>query len=164
MKAIILLLTSFAAIAIVAVVGVQSVNATNADSTADEVALKQVCSYEENQTTFGEFQSDFGGYFSRAATSDPDSVPGVLFKPLKWEKQVNAPPEKSALLMQMIGSSRVPDGLTAYVTGAYVLGYRKPGSEGGLSYDQSPESFAVLAALAFKDGVLIKMERTNCPK
>jgi hypothetical protein len=141
----------------------QSDKAADPDSTADDAALEHICSYVEKETTFGEFQSHFGDYFTRAATSNPDSIPGVLFKPLKWEKQVNAPPEKSTLLMQMFGSSRVPDGLTPYVTGAYVLGYRNPGSEGAISYDQSPESFTVLAALLFQDGILTRLEHTDCP-
>lgn len=61
----------------------------------DDRAAEFICSYTVGETSFGTFQKDFTGYFTRAQAMNPGSGPGVLLKPLKWEKSVNPLPRRA---------------------------------------------------------------------
>jgi hypothetical protein len=141
----------------------QSTDQPDPGQAADEQAQASLCSYVVGETTFNTFQNDFTGYFTRQSSRDPDSAPGLLLKPLFWEKSVSAPPDKAHLMMAMFGKESVPEELTPYVSGKYLLGHLLPGKPSTM-YQLSPDSFSVLAALAFKDGVLAGMEFTGCPQ
>jgi hypothetical protein len=127
----------------------------------DQRAMNLLCGYVVGKTTFAVFQRDFGGYFTRSRALDPGGGPGVLLKPLKWQKVVNVPLDKTNLATQMPGQELVPAELTPYVTGAYVLGHPKPDST-ALFYDQDPDSFNALVVLMFKDGLLAELEAPLC--
>ena len=66
-----------------------------------------------------------------------------------------------ALSTQGFGESRVADELTQFVSGVFVLGFLRPDAATSvepLTYLQSPDSFHVIALLAFKDGSLALIE------
>ncbi len=129
---------------------------------ADDARAKEaLCSYVVGETEFRVFQDDFAGYFTRANASNPNAGPGILLRPLKWKKNIDAPPEKGHLLAAMFGKEKIPDELTPYVSGAYALGHPKPDSTASY-YDQDPDSFNALAVLLFQEGVLTQLEAPLC--
>ena len=128
---------------------------------ADVRGLANLRSYVVGQTSFATFQADFGNYFTRSASHDPASVPGYVLKPLHFEKYINAPSDKLALHAQGLDELRVADELTQFVSGVFVLGFLRPDAATSvepLTYPQSPDSFHVIAVLAFKDGSLALIE------
>ncbi len=128
---------------------------------SDEQALAFLCKCVVEETSFADFQRAFTDYFTRETTRDPYSAPGVLFQPLYSEFSVLAPSDKRHLMAATFASEHIPEVLTPYVSGKYVLGHMKP-DQSTTTYKAAPGSFNVLADLVFKDGVLIAMDRIDC--